>query len=88
LEGKLDVLERGQDRQQVVGLEDETGLAGPKVGPLIVTHGSQRDAFEQHVAALEIVQPGKAVQQGRLAAPARAHDGDHLAPLDRQVDPA
>ena len=76
---QLDVLDRRQDRHQVVVLEDEAHPARAVVGALAVGHGRQGDAFDHDVAAVDGVEAGEAVQQRGLAAAARPHDGDHLA---------
>jgi hypothetical protein len=39
-------------------------------------------------AGVDVVQAGEAVEQGRLAAAGRAHDGHHFAPLHGGLDPA
>ena len=46
----------------------------------------QRDAVDQHLAARRLEQAEHDLHQRRLAAAGRAHDGDELARLDREVD--
>ena len=46
----------------------------------------QHHAVNNHLPRIHIIQPRQAVKHGSLAAAAGAHNGDHLAPLDRQVD--
>src|SRR5439155_894514 len=81
-ERKLDVLHGGEDRQQVVRLEDETHATRPIAALRVVVHRGQRDAFDEDIARREIVEAGETVQQGGLPAPGRPHDRDHLAARD------
>ena len=41
---------------------------------------------QKHLAFVNIVEAGQAVEESRLAAPAGPHDGDHLPPGDLKVD--
>ena len=82
---ELHVLDRGEDGDQVVELEDEAHAAGPVVGPPTVAHVTQRNPFDEHVAVVDGVEAGEAVQQGGLAAPAWPHDPQHLASCDHEV---
>ena len=81
----LDVLDRAQHGHQVVELEDEPHVQGAVVGALAVGHGREPRSFDQHVPGVDGVEPGEAVQEGRPAAAARAHDRDHLAAADREA---
>src|SRR5207302_4346561 len=74
-----------EDRQQVVVLEDETHLHGAEVRLRVVVEGREPLARDPHLAGREIIDPGEAVQQGRLAAAGRAQDRDHLALSDVHV---
>ena len=60
-------------------------MAGPVVAALVVGQPVKLDAVDQYPAGVDLVQPGEAVEQRRLAAPAGAHDGDDLAALDAEV---
>ncbi len=82
------VLHRGEDRQQVVDLEDEAHAAGAVLGALAVGELGQVLAFEPDRAGVDGVEAGEGVEQRRLAAAGGAHDGDHLAALDGEVDAA
>ena len=77
---QLDVLDRVQDRQQVVRLEDEAGLAGPVVGLVARRSAAQRRGRRCRTSpSSKSSRPDRQLQQGRLAAAARAHDRDDLA---------
>ena len=83
---QLDVLGRAEHRDEVEGLEDEAHRPGPVAGPAGVGHGEQVLALDQHPAAVDVVQPGQAVQQRGLARAARAHHRDQLAAPHHQVE--
>jgi hypothetical protein len=84
---QLDVLGRGEHRDQVEGLEDEAHRPGPVGGALGVGHGEQVLALDQDPAAVDVVQPGQAIQQGGLARPGWTHHRDQLPPVHGQVEP-
>src|SRR2546422_840901 len=86
-EGELHVLERVEDREEVVRLEDEAHPEGPVPRLCAVAHLVQRDALDEHLALREVVEAAEAVQQGRLPAPGRAHHRDHLPRADLEVNP-
>src|SRR3989449_1055494 len=87
-ERELDVLHGGEDRQQVVRLEDEPHAARPVPALRVVVHRGQGDALDEDIARREVVESGEAIEQGRLPAAGRPHDRDHLAARDREVHPA
>jgi hypothetical protein len=74
VEGKRDVLERGQGRDQVERLEHEADPVAAEVGQLLLRQGGQVDLTEQHLAVRRLVQPGETVQQRRLPRAGRPHD--------------
>jgi hypothetical protein len=82
---QLDVLGRGEHRDQVEGLEDEPHGGGPVGRALGVGHREQVLAGDQHPAAVDVVQAGQAVQQGGLARSGWPHDRHHLALVDGEV---
>jgi hypothetical protein len=55
-------------------------------GPAGVGHGEQVPALDQDPAAVDVVQPRQAVQQGGLARAAGAHDRDQLTAADLEVE--
>jgi hypothetical protein len=87
--GNLDrhqhVLERGQRRQQVKGLEDEPDARSPQPRQVVLAQRGDVDAVDQDAPARGRVEPGDQPEQRRLAAAGRADDRDHPALGDRQV---
>jgi hypothetical protein len=82
---QLHVLDGREHRDQVVGLEDKAHLVRPEAGPLPVGHLAYRVARDEDLPPVHVVQPGHAVQERRLPAPGRPHDGDHLPATDAEV---
>ena len=80
------VLHRREFRQQVVELEHEPDMPVAKRDPRLVVH--RRDAVfaDRDVAAVDRIQAAEHVQQRALPHSGRAHDRDHLALLDGQVE--
>src|SRR5438128_7521017 len=75
-----------QNRQQVVALEHQPDPPGALISLLPVRQTAQTLPLQEHLASLEILQPGEAVQQRGLAAARRTNDGHDLAPFDAQAD--
>ena len=71
--GHLHVLPRAQGRQQIVELEDEAHSLGPKA--IQVLDLSQILAIDEYLAAGRSIQGTDHVEQRRLAAATRPHDG-------------
>ena len=86
--GQLDVVEGGGARQQVEGLEDEADLAVADLRQLVVAHLRDHLAAQDVVALGGRVQAADEVHERRLARAGRAHDGDVLAGIDGEADPA
>ena len=78
---------RGEDRDQVVRLEDEAHLPRPKARPPPVGHALYGLAVDVDLAVGEVVEAGEDVQQRGLPRPGRAHDGDHLPRLTPRSTP-
>src|SRR5579864_1363855 len=87
-ERHLDVVERAGPRYQVEVLKDETDLAIADLGQLVVAELRDVGPVEHVAPGGRHVQASDDVHERRLAGPAGAHDGDELAPLDVEVDPA
>ena len=75
----LDVLERGQRRDQVERLEDEAERAQPDLGELVVAEGCEVAALEEDLPGGRPVERAEELQQRRLPRAARALDRDDLA---------
>jgi hypothetical protein len=80
----LDVLERGQGRDQVELLEHEAEGREPQVGELPIPEDAQIVALEQDAAGSGTVERAEQLQQRGLAGPARSLEGDELPGVDLQ----
>ena len=78
-ERRLDVLQRGQRRDQVELLEDEAERAQPQLGELVVAQRREVAALEEDLAVARPVERAEQLQQRRLARAARAFERDELA---------
>jgi len=81
----LDVLDRTEDGQQVVKLEDEPHRAQPEGRQ--VAHRPQRRPVDVNIAGSGAVQRSEQVQESGLPAARGPDHGEKLALPDRQVDP-
>ena len=85
-ERQLDVLERRQDRDQVIGLEDEADVVGPPAGDLRLGEVAQVLAVHDHLAAGGPVEPGDQVQERGLARARGAHERQELPFADGKIE--
>ena len=83
---KRDVLRGGEAGQQVEVLEDVADAAAAQCGQGAPAGASECRAVDEDLALGRAVQATGQVEQGRLARPGRAHDGDQLAGPDGQGD--
>ncbi len=83
---QFDVLEGGQDRDQVIGLEDEADVVGPPAGDLRLAQVAEILAVDDDLAPGGPVEPGDQVQERRLARARRPHQREVLAFADREVE--
>src|SRR5215204_830344 len=60
-EGQLDILHGGEDRDQVVRLEDEAHRLRPEAGALSVGHAGDGPAADQYLSPVELVEAREAV---------------------------
>ena len=74
--------------EQVEVLEDVADRPASHPRPIRARDGREVDAVDEHLAAGRLLEAAGDRQQRALARAARPHDGDQLAPLDRQVDVA
>ena len=81
-----DVVEHAEAVEQEELLEDEAQSPGPQARQLLVGHGRGVLAGDADHAAGGPLQGAHDVQQGALARPRRADDGDQLALVDPQAD--
>src|SRR5690606_24825823 len=85
-QGDLDVLSRGQDRDQAEGLEDEADLFPAQLNEIRLVHDRDVVAIDAYRAARRLVQPADQVEERGLAAAGAAAHGDPLAALEGQID--
>ena len=81
-----DVVEHAEAVEQEELLEDEAEAPGPQARQLLVGHGRGVLSGDADHAARGSLEGAHHVEQGALARPGRADDGDQLALVDPQVD--
>ncbi len=81
-----DVVEHAEAVEQEELLEDEAEAPGPQARQLLVGHRRGVLSGDAHHAACGSFEGAHHVQQGALARPGGADDGDELALVDPQVD--
>jgi hypothetical protein len=84
-ERRLDVLLRGERRNQVEGLEDVAEVLRAQLRQLDFTHLRQLLAIELERAAGRPVQAAEQLQQRRLAVTGRTLDREHVVVRDLHV---
>ena len=85
-QGHLDVLEDGELRDEVVGLEDETDPASTHLRQLVIGHPGNIFIAQEIGAGSRSVQATEQVQHGRLAGSRRTHDGQVRTAGDLQIN--
>jgi hypothetical protein len=83
---KLDVLDGGEDGQQVIKLEDEPHALRAVLRLAVIGHRGKIDVLNENAAAFHDIKTGEAVEKGGLPAARGPHDGDHLAAVDPEID--
>src|SRR5581483_1657629 len=83
---RLDVLDRGQRRDQIELLEHEPERAQPQRRELVIAARGEIRAFEVRLAGTRTVERAENLQQRRLAGAARPLERDELARVDLEVD--
>src|SRR4051812_41547471 len=82
------VLERGQRRQELEELENDANVATTPDRQLLLTQRLDLLPVDDDGTFRRTVDAGDHVHDRRLAAPRRTDDSDHLAGVDRQINPA
>jgi acyl-CoA thioesterase-1 len=88
LERHLHVLDRGECRDQLKALEDETDLFAAHAGPRILVHRRDVDSVEVNRTVRRCIKTGEETEESSFAAAGGTHDRDELALLDRERDVA
>src|SRR6202022_2674886 len=78
------VLENGEEREKVVGLEYEPERFAPETRPLTLGHARNLVITDHDPAARRDVERPEQAEQGRLATAARPDDGQAFALPDRK----
>src|SRR5579872_1982853 len=81
------ILEGRQGRQELEELEHDPDRLAAPAGHLFLAHGVQTGSRHDHLTGGRTVDTGDHVEDGRLAAPRRSDDCDHLPRPDDQIDP-
>ena len=87
-QGDGDVVQGGQVRQELAELEDEAELGQAQAGALGLVEAGDVAPGVVHAPGVGHQDPGQDVQEGGLARPGRAGDGQDLPGHDVQVDAA
>ena len=82
----LDVLVRGQDRNEVEALEDERDPFPPQAGPLALAERRDVPAVQADRARVRRVEEAEEIEQRGLAGAGRTRDGQELPGVHVQVD--
>src|SRR5205823_12945509 len=88
LERQLDVLQGGQERDQVAALEHDADPPGPEPGAACLVEARQVLAVEEDLTGAGQGQTGQDRDQGGLAAARRADQAGHRVAGQRQVGAA
>ena len=82
---QLDVLKRGEHRDEVVHLEDEADVAGPPLGQLVGGHVRDFVAGDGDAAVRRDIEAAQQIEQGGLARAAGPHEGHEIAFVDVEI---
>ena len=85
--GEGDVVGNRERRQQVEELKDEADLLAAHVRELVISELGQVATVQDQPARRRAIHRAAHVEEGRLAAAGRAHEGDEIARIDRERHP-
>src|ERR1043165_1174312 len=85
-EGKLNVLEGRQHRNQIESLENEPHRLVAPIGQLRLAEPADLDIIDPAFATGRAIDPGNDVEQSRFTRPARPHEGEKLARTNVERD--
>ncbi len=80
------VLLDGQRREQVERLEHEAEAAAAQLGQSVLVHAGDLGAAEPYGTLGRAVEPGRALEEGRLARARGAHHGGEAAAREGEVE--
>jgi hypothetical protein len=86
LDRQQHVLARRQVAEELEALEDEADLLAAEQGEAVLRHRLDGSAVDQDLSRGRAVEAGHQGEEGRLAAPRGAENGDEVTRPDRQVD--
>src|SRR6266567_8602969 len=84
--GQVDVLARGQSREEAKGLEHHAELAGPPARQLGCGQVGERPPVPHHASAIRWFETSDYAEQGALSRARRPHEDDQLARRELQRD--
>src|SRR5215471_17668981 len=82
------VLDCAQHRQQVEILEHKSHMPGAIGSTLIIAQITEVIALDEDIPFIDAIQTCEAIEQGRLTATTRPHNGDHLTLCDLHINAA
>jgi hypothetical protein len=85
---ELHVLEGGEHRDEVEGLEDEADLLGPQVAQSVVAERRDVGVADPDAPGGRVVEAADQVEERRLPGAGGPRDGEELARLDGKRDAA
>src|SRR5579871_1179974 len=86
VERQGDVFDAGQARQEIEELKDEADLVASKASQVVIGERRHGLTINANLAGRGSVQSADEIQERGLPGARGAHDGDHFAALDLQVD--
>src|SRR5262249_24831038 len=84
-QGQLNVLKRGEYREEIVELKYETDVPGPPAGQLLPVHPGDLVAPDHDAAGIRTVESRKQIEQRALPASRRTHQRKKFALRDVHV---
>ena len=67
LQRQFDILQRGEDRDKVKGLKDETQVVIPPAGEVVLGHGGGFFVEHDEASVRRLIHAGDEVEEGRFA---------------------
>src|SRR5687767_1875152 len=84
LEGNLDVLAGCESRDELKALEDEPHLLAAQLGALVLAHGREIVAVEDHLSPCRCIETREKTEESGLSAARRSDNGDESALWNRE----